>query len=420
MFLLLFVCGLWLGNPVTKVMEAYYQGLWMLLPFTMQMTLIITLSAVLGSSRLFRNTILALARLPRTRNEVVIVSVLVTSTAAYLYWGLGIALGPLVAVYFAREAERKGIAVDFLFLLGLATAANATWQYGLSASAPLLVATPGHFLEKTIGVIPLGRTIWSPAAIVLEIVFVATVIALGCLLMPANPRPISSFPGAGRLVEPTESGDPAAALSYSERLERTGFGAGVLCLILAGWLYVHFFVRQLSLDINSLNTTLLLACLLVHRNVHAFASALRVAVVSAWPVIVIYHIYACVAGLVQFTSTGESLAGAVASLASPGSFPLVNASLAALFSIFIPSSGGQWAVQGFVVVKAAAALGISVERAILSMGVGDHIGNLTSPFWYVVFAGIANVDFRSFFGYGLLFALLWFILGVAAFTFLPC
>ena len=104
---------------------------------------------------------------------------LVTAAAAYLYWGLGIAMTPLVAVHFAREAERKGIKLDFLFLLALLWAANAAWQFGLSSSAALLMATPGHFLEKNIGILPLSTTIWSPAAIILEVSFVAILIVVG-------------------------------------------------------------------------------------------------------------------------------------------------------------------------------------------------------------------------------------------------
>jgi short subunit fatty acids transporter len=48
------------------------------------------------------------------------------------------------------------------------------------------------------------------------------------------------------------------------------------------------------------------------------------------------------------------------------------------------------------------------------------MGNLTSPFWYVIIAGVAQVDFRSFFGYGLLFAAIWFVIGAVVFTFAPC
>jgi short-chain fatty acids transporter len=419
LLLLLLVIALALGNPLIKVMDAYYQGLWMLLPFTMQMTLIIVLSCVLGSTPFFRKSIIALSRLPRTANQVVILATMLSALAAYLYWGLGIALGPIIAIYFAREAERKNIRIDLLFFLAIIWGANAVWQFGFSASAPLLVATPGHFLEKTTGVIPLSTTIWSPAAITHEIVYLAAVIIVGCLLMPKNPRPISQYPETNKLTEVIES-EETSQLTFSERVERKSFLTLVLCLVLLGWLYYHFRVKGLSLDINSLNTTLLLLSLLMHRNVHRFTKALQQAVVSAWPVIVLYHLYAGVAGLIQYTNVGAKMAGLVAAISTPLTFPFLTAAIGTIFALFIPSSGGQWAIQGYVTSVAAMEVGVSVQRGLLAMSVGDHMGNLTSPFWYVIIAGIAHVDFRSFFGYGLLFALIWFVIGVIVFTFAPC
>jgi short subunit fatty acids transporter len=61
-----------------------------------------------------------------------------------------------------------------------------------------------------------------------------------------------------------------------------------------------------------------------------------------------------------------------------------------------------------------------VQRGILALGVGDHVGNFITPFWYVVIAGIARVNFRTFFGYGVIFGLVWFVIGVVVFTFAPC
>ncbi len=417
--MLLFVIALLLGNPLIKVVDAYYQGLWMLLPFTMQMTLIIVLSSVLGATPVFKKTILVLSRIPRTTNQVVVAAALVTAILSYFYWGLGIALGPIIAVYFAKEAERKGIKVDFLFFLAVVWASHAVWQYGLSASAPLLVATPGHFLEKTIGIIPLSTTIWSPAAIIHEIAFTTALLVIGCWLMPKNARPISHFPEANRLTAAVEP-EPEVDLNYSQRLERRSFFSLVLCALFLSWLYYHFFVRRLSLDINALNTILMFLCVLLHRNVYRFTKALQHSILTAWPVIVLYHLYAGVAGLIQHTTVGQSLAGAVASISTPLTFPVLTAAVGTVFALFIPSSGGQWAIQGFVTATAATEVGVSVQRGLLAMSVGDHMGNLASPFWYVVVAGIVRIDFRSFFGYGLLFALLWFVIGSIVFTFAPC
>jgi short-chain fatty acids transporter len=420
-FLLLILAGMALamGNSPGKTLDAYYQGLWMLLPFTMQMTLIIVLSSALGSTPFFKTAITRLSRLPKTQFQAIALSVLVTAVAAYLYWGLGIAMTPLIAVHFSREAERKGIKLDFLFLLALLWGANAAWQFGLSASAPLLMATPGHFLEKTIGILPLSTTIWSPAAIILEVSFVGILIVVGYLLMPKTCREVSEFPDACKLSEEGEPIDPGA-VNFSERLERNPIVPLVICLVLAGWLYNHFGVKHLSLDINSLNTILLFSCLLLHRTIYRFTQTLQRAVVSCWPVIIIYPMYAGVAGLIQFTSVGEVLAGLVSSVSTPYTFPFLAALSGTVVAIFVPSSGGQWVIQGYITSAAATAAGVTVQRGLLALSIGDHMGNLVAPFWYVVVAGVARVNFREFFGYGLIFALLWFVLGVLVFTFAPC
>ncbi|MDQ3012268.1 MAG: TIGR00366 family protein [Acidobacteriota bacterium] len=415
----LFAAAVAVGNSFSTTMDAWYRGLWMLLPFTMQMTLIITLSSVVGQTPGFKKMVAALSGLPKTTNQVVIVAVLLNAALSYFYWGLGVALGPIIAIYFAREAERKKIEVDFLFLLALVWAANAVWQFGLSASAPLLMATPGHFMESTIGVVSLRTTIWSPAAIIHEIAYIIALIACGCWLMPKARRPLSAFPEANKLGGAEEVAD-APAENFAERLERNYVVTLVFCLALAAWIYYHFGVKKLGLDINSLNAIFLLLSFLLHRNVYRFTKALQHAITSAWPVIVIYHLYAGVAGLIQFTTIGEKLAGMIAAVSTPYTFPLLAAVSGTLASFFIPSSGGQWAIQGFVTSKAAMAVGVTVQRGMLALSIGDHMGNLTTPFWAMIVAGIARVNFREFIGYGMIFAALWFVIGVIVFTFAPC
>jgi short-chain fatty acids transporter len=420
------IISLSIGNSVTATIDAYYRGLWMLLAFTMQMTLILVLSLILASTTAFKKAVVALSRIPKTSAQVVALAVLCTGFVSYLNWGLGLALGPMIAIHFSREAERKGIGVDFLFMLATMGGAGAVWQFGLSASAPLLMATPGHFLQQTTGIMTLGSTIWSPASIILVITFTLAVIVAGCLFMPKNIRPISEFPESNKLgesaatFEDAQPEKPLAGLSFAQWLERSSIVVAALCFALICWLYYHFFTKKLSLDINSVNTIILLLGLLFHRNVARFTAALREAIVSSWPIVVMYHLYAGVAGLIQFTPVGEFLAGLANPIMTSYSFPLLTALISTVVAVFIPTSGGQWLIQGFVTVKAAAVVGVTAQRGLLALSVGDHMGNLISPFWAVVGAGIARVDFRLVFGYRLIFAAIWFVFGVLAFTFLPC
>jgi short-chain fatty acids transporter len=420
--LVMLAVALLLGNSLTRIMDAYHQGLWMLLQFTMQMTLIIVLSSALASTPFFRRAVAALARAPRTPRQFVALAFLVSGTASYVYWGLGYALGPMIAIFFAAEAERRGVAVDFPFLLGVTYAAQALWQYGMSSSAPLLVASHGHFLQDVIGVIPLATTIWSPAAIIHEISYAAAAILAACWMLPKRCRWVSQYPEAFALcknVEIAPAGEHGG-LSLAQRLESSRIISVAVGVFLAGWLVDHFLIKRLGHDINSLNVTLLLLTFLLFGNVKRFVRAIEQSVGRSWAVIILYHLYAGIAGLIQFTNVGDRLASVAASISTTATFPLISAVAGSVFACFIPSSGGLWTVQGFVTVKTAMAVGVSVQRGILSLGVGDHMGNFLTPFWYVVVAGIARVNFRVFFGYGFLFAAIWFVIGVLVFTFAPC
>jgi len=404
------------------VMEAYHQGLWMLLPFTMQMTLIIILSSALGATPLLRRLIAALARAPKTRNQVIALAFVSSGVASYMYWGLGYALLPIVAIYFAADAERRGIDVDFPFLFAVTYAAQALWQYGLSSSAPLLIASRGHFLQDVIGVVPLSTTIWSPAALIHEGVYAVCAIVAACLLMPKHRRPVSQFPESLALTKPN---NPAAVkepgrLSFAQHLEQSRIVNMAVCAMMVFWLTDHFVLKRLGYELNSLNAILLFLMLLLYGSVRLFARAVERSAASSWAVIVLYHLYAGVAGLIQFTNVGERMARAAASISTPATFPLITALAGSVFACFIPSSGGQWTIQGFVTVKTAMAVGVSVQRGVLALGVGDHVGNFLTPFWYVLVAGIGRVDFRLFFGYGVIFAAIWFLVGVLVFTFAPC
>lgn len=419
MLVVLAAIALALGDTVTTTVAAYYRGLWMLLPFSMQMTLILVLSGVVSATPVFRRAVCALATRPRSVTQLIALSVALTCALSYLYWGLGLALGPMIAVHFCRAAEDKGIRVDFPFLLATNFAACSVWQYGLSSSAALLMATPGHFLQATTGIMALGTTIWSLPSILFVILFPLALTALARFLMPRDAKQLSAFPSAGALVEPAEplprSVGPAAG--FSDWTDHTKVFPLLLGSVLCVWLFHHFVTLGSGLDLNSMITMLLLAAIMMQGSLAAFSSAMSRSVIACWPVLVLYQLYGGVAGVLQFTSVGTWFAGLFSDVATLLTFPLLTAIGGTLVAIFVPSSGGQWIIQGFVTVASAAELGISPQLGLLALGIGDQMGNLLAPFWIVMVAGIARIDFREIFGHCFIFALLWFVVGVGVFTF---
>ena len=421
LMVILVALSLGIGTSLHDTVDAYYRGLWNLLAFTMQMTLILVLSLILGATPFFKQIIIKLSRLPKTVPQVVAGAVLTSGAIAYLNWGLAIALGPLVGIHFCRQAEAKGLRVDFLFMLATLAGAGAVWQFGFSGSAPLLMATPGHFMEETTGIMPLSTTIWAPATIALVISFLIVTMIAGVMFMPKKIRPISEFAAAeASVIEQVEDVVPKDKRTAAMWMEHSPLVVLPLIVMLLAWLYMHFFVKQLSLDINSMNTIVLTAGIILHRNIFRFTRALREAVGLAWPIVLLYHLYAGVAGLIQFTPVGEFLVSLFDPIMTAYTFPILIVMISAIVSFFIPTSGGQWLIQGYVTVQAAESVGHTAQRGLLALSVGDHMGNLLTPFWAVVGASIARVDFRLMFGYRLIFAGIWFVMGTAAFTFLPC
>jgi len=426
MMVALAAAALMLGNTIEETVDAYYRGLWMLLQFTMQMTLMLTLSLVLADTPVFKNCVIAVARLPRTAPQVVIGAVLVTALLSYVNWGLSIALSPLIAIHYCKQAEQKGIPVDFNWMMAVLAGVGSIWQLGLSATAPLQMTAANHFLVDRTPPMALATTIWSPAAITMVISFLVITTLVGILFMPKTVKPISAFPESNKLAEATITGELATHLevatnrTFAQKMERTSLTLVPLWVALAAWLFHHFFTKKASLDINSMITILLLSCLLLHRTIDRFTTALKRVLASTWPIVVLYHIYAGVAGLIQFTVVGDAITKSIQPIASEYTLPLLTAVVSTIVAVFIPTSGGQWAIQGAVTISTAEAAGITPQRNLLALSVGDHMGNLISPFWAVVGAGIVHVDFRQIFGYRLIFAAIWFTLGVLIFTFLPC
>ena len=141
---------------------------------------------------------------------------------------------------------------------------------------------------------------------------------------------------------------------------------------------------------------------------------------SAWPVIVLYHLYAGLSGLIQFSTVGDKVAWMAGSVSDRLTYPAMTAVISTVFAFFIPSSGGQFAIRGFVATKSAMAVGISINRGMLALGVGDHMGNFPLAVLVRRHRRDGAARFQGVLRLRLVFGALWFLIGVVVFTFAPC
>ncbi|MGP3704814.1 MAG: TIGR00366 family protein [Candidatus Bathyarchaeota archaeon] len=414
------------GMKFKGFIDSFYTGLWTtsFMVFTLQMALIATLGSVIARAPLVSKAILRAFGACRTKTQFFIMVGIITAILGYVHWGLAIMLGPMVALYACTEAEKKNINLDVTLMVAFAYTMHGIWQYGLSSSEGLLMATPGHFLEKITGIWPISTTLYAPASIIMEILWI--ILCVGVFIFfhsrLKEVKPISSYPEAlskVKLIETATDGGEKTSFSLSERLERSRTVAYLLAILLLCWVLYDQFIIRTPFGLNTINTIFFLLGLILHGSILNFSRAIMESVRAAWAVIICYPIYAGIASIISSTPIGYQITQFLGGVTTPLTYPLAAALAGAIVAIFVPSSGGQWMIQGETIVKSAALAGVDPRRGMLSLMVGDQIGNYIAPFWYVVCAGVAGLDFRRFYGYGLLGGIAWFILGVVVFTFAP-
>ena len=113
----------------------------------------------------------------------------------------------------------------------------------------------------------------------------------------------------------------------------------------------------------------------------------------------------------QATGIGQSqlakvMAGWFVAISTAQTLPFWSMISGGLINLFVPSGGGQWAVQGPVMIEAASELGADLPRVAMGVAIGDQWTNMIQPFWTIPALAIAGLGVRDIMGYTVI-AFLW-------------
>lgn len=378
-------------------LSAWGNGLHGLLAFTMQMCLMVVTAHVLAHTGPVGRLLQAVGRLPRSPSQAYLVVILSAAAFSLACWPLGLIAGGLIAREVASTTRQRGITINYPLLTAAAFGGFVVWEMGYSSSIGLAVATPGNPLEQTIGgIIPVTETLlawWN----LLTIVTTLAVVCLVVLLLAARKR-----------HEPTVPPPPPAQKASCAEEARPGLmgrlesGRGVsllLALMLFGFLALWFADRGFELSLNIVNWSFLALGLLLARSALHYSSLFADGARIAAPLLLQYPLYGGIMGLALGTGLAEQVTNLVINASHAGSLPVAGFLSAGLINIFIPSGGGQWAVQGPVFIQAAQALDVKLNLITMSIAWGDQWTNLVQPFCAIVILAVTGLKLRQIYGY---------------------
>jgi short-chain fatty acids transporter len=400
-----------------QMIQHWYKGFWVLLTFGMQMCLILVTGHALATSPIARKGIEKLAGLPKAQAGAVALVALTAAIASLINWGLGIIIGALMAREVARSGHIRNIKMHYPLLGAAGYAGFLTWHGGLSGSAPLLVATKGHFLEKSIGIISTNLTLFSPLNISVTIALLIVIPLTMMLMAPKDESEIIQIkdidPG---LIEEEEtqviSKEEMVAADKMENSRIISLIIGVMGLSFVIW---YFYTNGFKLNLNIVNFTFLFIGIILQSTPINYIRAVNEGAKACSGIIIQFPFYAGIMGMMKFSGLVAIIAGGFVAISNDTTYPLFAFLSAGLVNLFVPSGGGQVAVQGPVMVEAAQTLNFSMPKTIMAIAYGDAWTNMLQPFWALALLGITRLRARDIVGYtmvALITSAIVFILGL--------
>jgi len=397
-----FVFGLALGEPPARVITAFGEGFWQLVPFTMQMALIIIGGFVVATSPPVHRVIVRLASVPKTPRGAIAFVALFSMVTSLLSWGFSLIITGLLV----REVVRRIDRVDFRALGGAAyLGLGSVWSLGLSSSPAMMMATksmiPAALLPIT-GVIPLTETIflWQSIGLALVLIVASAVIAYFSAPSEENTRNARSM---GIVFEELTVDDPPARTA-AEKIERSPLLTILIVAMMLAFLGTQVFAKGLALaiDLNNFNLLFLALGMLLHWRPRAFLRAAANATPATAGVLVQFPFYAGILGIIAHTKIQTTLSELFIRVANQDTFNPIVTAYSFIFGIFIPSGGGLWAVEAPYVMEAAKALNMHLGWTIQTYNAAETLPNLLNPFFMLPLMGILNARARDLAGYSIL------------------
>ena len=395
-------------NPI-EVANAWGSGVWGLLAFSMQMALVLVLGSALANAPAIKKLIVKLAGVPKKPVGAVAFVTVISAICCFINWGFGLIIGALLA----KEVAKKIKGLDYRLIIAAAYSGFVIWHAGISGSIPLgmTALNADGVVDNTAGavteIVPTSQTIFSAWNLIMVLAVVVVVAFVNAKMHP-DPKDVVSIDP--KLLEDAPDNTEVKARkdqTPAEKLENSMVLSYIVVVIGAIYL-IHYFVNAGSilnaLSLNIVNLIFLILGIAFHKTPISYVRAITESAESAGGIILQFPFYAGIQGMmVTVGSNGVSLASAISTafvnISTPRTFPVLCYLAAGIVNFFVPSGGGQWAVQGPIMMPAGLELGVTPAVTAMGIAWGDAWTNMLQPFWALPALGIAGLGARDIMGY---------------------
>jgi short-chain fatty acids transporter len=380
------------------IVTAWYDGIWNILAFAMQMALILSTGVALAAAPPVKRLLERIASIPSRQASAAVTVFLAGAIGSWLNWGFGLVVGALVA----REVARKVRDVDFGLIVAAAYMGNMVWASGLSSSIALATATPGsplNIIERETGLVAgLGETIFTAYNLVPTVLVFCLIPLMLAAIGPETAEMKRADPALLAADEVAAETD-ARVPTFASVLENAWIIT--LLLVAMGVFYEWNVIRTrgFTLDINGMIFIALMLGLILHWRPIRYVRAFNLAARTVGPILLQFPLYGGIMGMMTGTGLAAVISQAFVAFSTQDTLPFWSFVSSNIISLFVPSGGGHWAVQGPFMVPAAVDLNVSPAMTAMAVAMGEQTANMIQPFWALPILAIARLGIKDIMGY---------------------
>ena len=402
-------------NYLITLLEFWERGLWNegLMVFALQMILMLVLGHILAMSPVVGKFIDKISVYATTNANSAAMVCFSTITVALFNWGLGLIFGAIIARKIGEKAQREGFELNYPLIGAAGYSGLMVWHGGISGSSTTKVAENGHLASLMEGIlskkqlanlpatIPFSETVFSP----MNLFASAAVLIVIPLLMYLIGKHISGT-NLDRLNAGQVEVDQKKTTKGAEKIDYSTFTTKIVGSIIL--IYLGFRITQTTeilnftfITPNFINLSLLGLAFFFHKNIIGFLKATDHAIGGTSGILIQFPLYFGIMGIMKESGLIHHFSDIFVSNSSATSFPIFTLFSAGLVNVFVPSGGGQWAIQGPIIVQAVESLQTSLPKSIMALAYGDQLTNMLQPFWALPLLGITKLSAKEILPYTL-------------------
>lgn len=399
--------------------------------FALQMMLMLVLGYMLALSKPIDHVINWFVSYCNTTSKSALIITFFTILVSLFNWGFGLIFGAIFVKKVIDYSNLKRIKIHKGLLGAAGYSGLMVWHGGLSGSAPIKAAELGNIMsmvtnQKLGQLIPssidLNETLFSNMNLfvssLLLIVLPLFMYFIGTKLKPNNLSSLTNTSDTKLENEiKVEKVIGLEKMDYSRWFGKIIGGLIIFYIILKFCIYNEQTGFKFITP-NFINLLLIALALIFLSSISDFLQKLEKAIGSSSGILIQFPLYFGIMGIMKESGLLNEIALFFISISTEYTFPIFTFFSAGLVNIFVPSGGGQWAVQGPVIIESSLQLGIPLGKSIMALAYGDQITNMLQPFWALPLLGITGLKAKEILPYTLLLMAIGtviFILGISLF-----